>query len=74
MLEGFMMLAAVAVFNSDAVTEFRENSNGNPVYKFVYVDDCETGKRASGYALAPTGNLVLKQVNKDGTMGNVCTD
>ena len=74
MLEGFMMLAAVAVFNSDAVTEFRENSNGNPVYKFVYVDDCETGKRASGYALAPTGNLVLKQVNKDGTIGNVCTD
>ena len=74
MLEGFLILATIAVFNSDAVSEFRENSNGNPVYKFVYVEECETGKRSSGYALTPTGSLMLKQVNKDGTIGEACSD
>jgi len=74
MIEGLLIFATVAVFNSDSVTEFRENSNHNPVYKFVYVDDCDTGKRSSGYALSPTGRLMLKQANLDGTFGPVCTD
>jgi len=51
-----------------------KQGNGNPAYKLVQVTECPTGQRSSGFALAPTGSVVLKQVNKDGTVGDVCTE
>ena len=74
MLEGFLLLAAVGVFNADSVVEFRKHSNGNPVYEFRFVEGCDTGLRDSGYTLSLTGNLVLKQVNKDGSVGDACVE
>jgi hypothetical protein len=73
-MEILVLVAAIGLFNSGPVAEFIENGNGNPVYKFVYVEECASGRRNSGYALAPTGSVVLKQVNKDGTVGDVCKD
>ena len=71
-MELLVIAAITGLFNSDPVAEFVREGNGNPVYEFAYVEDCETGKRDSGFALAPTGSVVLKQVNRDGTVGDVC--
>ena len=71
-MELLVLAAVIGLFNNDPLAEFVREGNGNPVYKFAYVEDCETGKRDSGFALAPTGSVVLKQVNRDGTIGNVC--
>lgn len=73
-MEILVLVAAIGLFNSDPVAEFIKNGNGNPVYKFVYVEECKSGRRDTGYALAPTGSVMLKQVNKDGTVGDVCKD
>jgi len=67
-------LLGLGVYNSDAMSEFREHSNHNPEYVISFVKECESGLRDSGYALAPSGTIVLKQVNKDGSVGDVCTD
>ena len=72
MLGLILALGLVAVFTSDDVQEFRKHSNGNAVYEWAVVTPCLTGMRQSGFALAPTGAIVLKQVNRDGTVGNVC--
>ena len=70
---GFLVLAAIIGFyHTEPVAEFLKDGNGNPVYEFVYVEDCQTGKRESGFAFAPTGNLLLKQVNYDGSIGEAC--
>ena len=69
-----MLLLGVGVYTSDSMSEFRAHSNHNPEYVFAYVKECESGLRESGYALAPSGTLVLKQVNRDGSVGQVCAD
>ncbi len=69
-----VFLLGLGVYNSDAMSEFREHSNHNPQYVISFVKECESGLRDSGYALAPSGTIVLKQVNKDGSVGDVCTD
>ena len=69
-----MLLLGVGFYTSDTISEFREHSNHNAHYVFTYVKDCESGLRASGYAYAPSGSLVLKQVNRDGTVGEVCAE
>ena len=72
MLGLILAVGLVAVFTSDNVQEFRKHSNGNAVYEWTVVSPCPTGMRQSGFALAPTGTVALKQVNSDGTVGNVC--
>lgn len=72
MLEIILAVGLVSTFSSDSVQEFRKYSNSNPVYEWALVSPCPTGKRPSGFALAPTGIVVIKQVNRDGTMGDVC--
>jgi GTP:adenosylcobinamide-phosphate guanylyltransferase len=67
-----IVVAAISLFKSEPLAEFIKAGNGNPVYKFVPIKECETGKRESGFALAPTGIVVLKQLNHDGTVGDVC--
>jgi hypothetical protein len=67
-----MFLIGVGFYNSDDMSQFREHSNHNAQYVFAYVEECESGLRESGYAYAPSGSVVLKQVNSDGTVGAVC--
>ena len=74
MVAAFVILLGLGVYNSDAMTEFRQHSNHNPHYVISFVGDCESGLRDSGYAFAPSGSIVLKQVNTDGSVGDVCTD
>ena len=74
MVAAFVILLGLGVYNSDAMTEFRQHSNHNPHYVISFVGDCESGLRESGYAFAPSGSIVLKQVNTDGSVGDVCTD
>ena len=74
MVAAFVILVGLGVYNSDAVSEFRAHSNHNPEYVFAYVEECDSGLRNSGYALAPSGSIMLKQVNRDGTVGEVCTN
>ena len=69
-----MFLIGVGFYQSDGMSEFRQHSNHNPQYVFAYVKECESGLRESGYAYAPSGSLVLKQVNRDGTVGDVCAE
>ena len=74
MVEAFAILVGFGIYSGDAVSEFRTHSNNNPQYVFAYVEDCVSGLRDSGYAYAPGGSIMLKQVNSDGTVGKVCTD
>ena len=69
-----VILGIAGVYNADSVQSFLQYSNHNPVYKFVRAVPCETGLRSSGYSVVPTGRLFLKQVNRDGTVGAVCSD
>jgi hypothetical protein len=54
------------------VQEFRAKSNHNPVYKIVRGVPCDSGLKSSGYSMVPTGKLYFKQVNRDGTVGDIC--
>ena len=74
MVAALVILVGLGIYNSDAVSEFRAHSNNNPQYAFAFVEECDSGLRDSGYAYAPAGSIVLKQVNRDGTVGEVCTD
>ena len=69
-----LFLLSVGFYNSDGMSEFHDHSNHNAEYVFAYVKDCESGLRDSGYAYAPSGSLVLKQVNRDGTVGEACAE
>jgi len=74
MWAAIFVLGMVGIFNTESMQSFRENSNHNPVYELVSAVPCDTGMKASGYSVAPTGRLFFKQVNKDGTVGKVCSE
>ena len=69
-----VFLGILGISHTESMQSFRKHSNHNPVYKFVQAVPCENGLRSSGYSVVPTGRLFLKQVNKDGTVGAVCSD
>ena len=69
-----LVFGIAGLYNTDAMRSFSEHSNHNPEYKFVRAVLCETGLKSSGYSVAPTGRLFLKQVNKDGSVGVVCSE
>ena len=74
MAAALVILVGLGIYNSDTVSEFRAHSNNNPEYVFAFVEGCDSVLRDSGYAYAPAGSIMLKQVNRDGTVGEVCTD
>lgn len=69
-----VILGVVGIYKTDSMQSFHQYSNHNLVYEFVRAVPCENGLRSSGYSVVPTGRLFLKQVNKDGTVGAVCSD
>ena len=69
-----VLLGILGISHTESMQSFHPQSNHKPVYKFVRAVPCENGLRSSGYSVAPTGRLFLKQVNKDGTVGAVCSD
>ena len=58
--------------SSPAYQEFASHSNGNASYEFAYVSQCPTGKRESGYALAPAKFVLFKQKPYQGQAGKAC--
>jgi len=67
--------AALLALNSEGYQQFRKHSNGMAEYVFVDSRACPNGLRDSGYSLTPTGTLVLKQVNTDGSVSDlVCAN
>ena len=69
-----VILGISGAYNTVSMHSFHKHSNHNPVYELVQPVPCENGLRSSGYSVAPTGHVFLKQVNKDGTIGAVCID
>ena len=68
-------LAMFVMFPTEAMQEFSRHSNGKAEYDFVTVKPCESGLRASGYALVPMSSIALKQRNLDGTITEpVCSN
>jgi hypothetical protein len=67
--------AALLALNSEGYQQFSKHSNGMAEYVFVDSRACPNGLRDSGYSLTPTGTLVLKQVNADGSVSDlVCAN
>ena len=62
----------MALTLSDDVQEFVKHSNGSDQFTIVMPRSCETGLRESGFTWSLGGNMVLKQNNPDGTIGDVC--
>ena len=60
--------------NSPGYQEFSRHSNGNPSYQISFVGDCPTGKRVTGYALAPGKFVLFKQRGHNGSVGKTCLD
>ena len=69
-----VILGIAGAYNTVSMKSFHQHSNRNPVYEVVQAVQCENGLRSSGYSVAPTGHVFLKQVNKDGTLGEICID
>ena len=69
-----LVFGVAGLYSTDAMQSFSEHSNNNQEYGFARAVPCETGLKSSGYSLAPTGRLFLKQVNKDGSVGVVCSE
>ena len=72
MVLALVTLVAFGIHQTESVQEFSANSNHNPVYKIVRGVPCDSGLKSSGYSVVPTGKLYLKQVNRDGTVGDIC--
>ena len=69
-----LITGIVGFFHSEPIQSYRQYSNHNSLYKFVWAVSCESGLRSSGYSVAPTGHVFFKQVSNDGTVGAVCSD
>ena len=69
-----LVFGIVGLFNTESMQSFSQHSNNNAEYRFVWAVPCETGLKSSGFSVAPSGRLFLKQVNKDGSVGVVCSE
>ena len=69
-----LVFGVAGLSNTEAMQSFSKHSNNNPGYKFVRAVPCETGLKSSGYSVAPTGRPVSETVNKDGSVGVVCSE
>ncbi len=69
----FIIFLGFIIAPPEGVQEFAKHSNGSGKYVFVDATPCSNGLRDSGYAWVPINNVILKQVNLDGTVGkDVC--
>ena len=69
-----MFIGVASILYSEDMQSFSKYSNKNPVYEFVWGVSCENGLKSSGYSLVPAETLFFKQVNRDGSVGEVCED
>ena len=72
MAAAFAVLLGLGTVTTEYMQKFHENSNYNPDYVITLLGNGSTGLRDSGFAYAPTGGIMLNQVNKDGTVVDVC--
>ncbi|MGB0397495.1 MAG: hypothetical protein ACPGHX_04595 [Candidatus Puniceispirillaceae bacterium] len=74
MLPVILITGLLVGVSSPGYQEFSRHSNGNASYQISFVADCPTGKRDTGYALAPGKFVLFKQRGHDGSVGNTCLD
>lgn len=74
MLPVILITGLLIGISSPGYREFSRHSNGNPSYQVSFVKDCSTGKRDTGYALAPGKFVMFKQRGHDGSVGKTCLD
>ena len=58
--------------SSDTYNEFSNYSNGVNEYDLVFASPCSTGKKQSGFAIAPNNFVLLKQRNNQGDLDEIC--
>ncbi len=69
----FIIFFGLVIAPPAGLQEFGKHSNGSGKYVFVDAAPCSTGLRDSGFAYVPSSNVILKQVNLDGTVGrDIC--
>ena len=74
MLPVILIAGLLVGVNSQSYQEFSRHSNGNASYQISFVGDCSTGKRDTGFALAPGKFVLFKQRGHDGSVGKTCLD
>ena len=70
----FIALYSILALEQPEVKNFLQEASKNGQYKYEFVTPvkCSTGKLKNTYALAQNGQVFLKQVSKDGSIGPVC--
>jgi len=74
MLPVILIAGFLVGVSTPSYQEFARHSNGNASYEIAYVGGCTTGKRDSGFALAPARFVLFKQRAHDGSVGKTCLD
>ena len=74
MLPVILIAGFLVGVSTPSYQEFARHSNGNASYEISFVGDCSTGKRDTGFALAPAKFVLFKQRALDGTVGKTCLD
>ena len=60
----FTSIAAIFFgLGSNTYTEFSAHSNGKSEFNLVYASPCVTGKKESGYAIAPNKVVLFKDIS-----------
>lgn len=67
-----MIIGILLGVSTPSYQEYARNSNGNMNYALSLATPCPTGKRESGFALAPAGFVLLKQKTLTGEEGATC--
>ena len=55
------------------VKQYKQHSNDLNVYKLVSVE-CKGGLHDSGYSIVLKRKIYLKEINRDGTIGKICSN
>ena len=74
MLPVILIAGFLVGVSTPSYQEFARHSNGNASYHISFIGDCTTGKRDSGFALAPAKFVLFKQRALDGSVGETCLD
>ena len=72
MLPVILIAGFLVGVSNPSYQEFTRHSNGNASYQISYVEGCSTGKRDTGFALAPAKFVLFKQRANDGSVGETC--
>ena len=67
-------LCSIIALEQPHVKNFLKEASKNRIYEYKFVKpvQCSSGKLKNSYAIAINGQIFLKQISLDGTIGPVC--